>query len=118
MPITAALRDPCGLRVRAHFREVKKKHAPIATNRRSIIASVFRAAARQQPGMACPRARAMYGCDVMVTEDLEPRLLEVTFSPANLAASPAWPVRSEEGNQARREKSTENNTNMVVCNCR
>lgn len=35
----------------------------------------------------------MYGCDVMVTEDLEPRLLEVTFSPANLAASPAWPVR-------------------------
>lgn len=37
----------------------------------------------------------MYGCDVMVTEDLEPRLLEVTFSPAHLAASPAWPVRSE-----------------------
>ena len=25
LPITAALRDPCGQRVRAHFREVKKK---------------------------------------------------------------------------------------------
>ena len=37
----------------------------------------------------------MYDFDVMVTEDLEPRLLEVTFSPANLAASPAWPARSE-----------------------
>ncbi|CAN0108937.1 unnamed protein product, partial [Scytosiphon promiscuus] len=60
---------------------------------RAMILSVFKAAARQQPGMACPRARAIYGCDVMVTEDLEPRLLEVTFSPGNLAASPAWPVR-------------------------
>ena len=53
---------------------------------------MFQAAARQQPGLGCPRARAMYGCDVMVTEDLEPRLLEVTFCPGNLAASPAWPV--------------------------
>ncbi|CAM9909853.1 unnamed protein product, partial [Laminaria digitata] len=63
---------------------------------RSMITSVFKAAARQQPGMTSPRARAMYGCDVMVTEDLEPRLLEVTFSPANLAASPAWPVQQPE----------------------
>lgn len=57
-----------------------------------MILKVFKAAARQQPGLDCPRARAMYGCDVMVTEDLEPRLLEVTFCPGNLAASPAWPV--------------------------
>lgn len=57
-----------------------------------MILSVFKAAARQQPGLGSPRARAMYGCDVMVTKDLEPRLLEVTFCPGNLAASPAWPV--------------------------
>ncbi|CAN0556072.1 unnamed protein product [Ectocarpus sp. 12 AP-2014] len=29
----------------------------------------------------------------MVTAALEPRLLEVTFSPGNLAASPAWTVQ-------------------------
>lgn len=57
-----------------------------------MILSVFRAAARQQPGMRNGSARAMYGCDVMVTAALEPRLLEVTFSPGNLAASPAWTV--------------------------
>lgn len=57
-----------------------------------MILSVFRAAARQQPGMRNGSARAMYGCDVMVTAGLEPRLLEVTFSPGNLAASPAWTV--------------------------
>lgn len=61
--------------------------------RRAMIRSVFEAAARQHPMMASPRARAMYGCDVMVTEDLEPRLLEVTFSPGNLAGSSAWPVK-------------------------
>ncbi|CAN0502167.1 unnamed protein product [Ectocarpus sp. 12 AP-2014] len=60
---------------------------------RAMILSVFRAAARQQPGMRNGSARAMYGCDVMVTAALEPRLLEVTFSPGNLAASPAWTVQ-------------------------
>lgn len=65
-----------------------------------MILSVFQAAARQQPGLSCPRARAMYGCDVMVTEDLEPRLLEVTFCPGNLAGSPAWPVSREEALRA------------------
>lgn len=61
---------------------------------RDMLLAVFAAAARQQPGMACPHARAMYGCDVMISEDLEPRLLEVTFSPGNLAGSSAWPVRA------------------------
>ncbi|CAN0240667.1 unnamed protein product, partial [Discosporangium mesarthrocarpum] len=60
---------------------------------RSMIRSVFLAASRQQPGMSCPHARAVYGCDVMLTGDMQPRLLEVTFSPANLASSPAFPVQ-------------------------
>ncbi|CAM9100823.1 unnamed protein product [Phaeothamnion confervicola] len=43
----------------------------------AIIRAVFVAAARQQPGMASAESRAIYGCDIILTEDLEPRLLEV-----------------------------------------
>ncbi|CAM9649338.1 unnamed protein product, partial [Ectocarpus fasciculatus] len=76
---------------------VSQRHAgatwdDVMAKTRAMILSVFRAAARQQPGMRNGSARAMYGCDVMVTAGLEPRLLEVTFSPGNLAASPAWTV--------------------------
>jgi tubulin--tyrosine ligase-like protein 12 len=33
------------------------------------------------PNEAYRRSRAMYGVDVMITDDFQPKILEVTFSP-------------------------------------
>jgi len=56
---------------------------------RKTCAAVFRAAATQHAGFAETRgARAMYGFDFMLSRDLQPKLLEVTFSPSYLANSP------------------------------
>jgi tubulin--tyrosine ligase-like protein 12 len=45
------------------------------------IKEVLLAAQTQYPAMANFRSRAVYGIDVMITEDFVPKILEFTYSP-------------------------------------
>lgn len=48
---------------------------------RTMIRSVFEAAAIAHPEMHSPTSRAMYGVDVMLDSSFNPKLLEVTYCP-------------------------------------
>lgn len=48
---------------------------------RAMIRAVFEAAAAVHPEMHSPTARAMYGVDVMLDNNLQPKILEVTYCP-------------------------------------
>ncbi|CAI0387820.1 unnamed protein product, partial [Linum tenue] len=48
---------------------------------RMMIKSVFEAAATVQPEMHSPTSRAIYGVDVMLDTNFQPKLLEVTYCP-------------------------------------
>ncbi|EGB06623.1 hypothetical protein AURANDRAFT_65521 [Aureococcus anophagefferens] len=60
---------------------------------RDTLRRVFAAAADQHAGFrdASPTARAAYGCDFLLDEDLKPYLLEITFAPAPLWSSADMP---------------------------
>ncbi|KDP33915.1 hypothetical protein JCGZ_07486 [Jatropha curcas] len=48
---------------------------------KTMIRSLFEAAALVHPEMQSPMSRAMYGVDVMLDSSFEPKLLEVTYCP-------------------------------------
>ncbi|KAM7274477.1 hypothetical protein ACFE04_016343 [Oxalis oulophora] len=48
---------------------------------KTMIRSVFEAAAVVHPEMHSPTSRAMYGVDVMIDSSFQPKLLEVTYCP-------------------------------------
>lgn len=48
---------------------------------RAMIRAVFEAAAAVHPEMHSPTARAIYGVDVMLDNNLQPKILEVTYCP-------------------------------------
>merc|ERR1712098_680340 len=65
-----------------------------------MLRELFHGVSSKQPnGMACKRARALYGCDVILeavegegnsVTKVEPKLLEVTFVPSNSAVNPLF----------------------------
>nr|ATB19768.1 putative tubulin-tyrosine ligase [Juniperus scopulorum] len=48
---------------------------------RAMIRAVFESASALHPEMHCPTARAIYGVDVMIDSEFQPKLLEVTYCP-------------------------------------
>ncbi|XP_057857600.2 uncharacterized protein LOC131066778 isoform X2 [Cryptomeria japonica] len=48
---------------------------------RAMIRAVFESASTLHPEMHCTTARAMYGVDVMIDSEFQPKLLEVTYCP-------------------------------------
>nr|ATB19771.1 putative tubulin-tyrosine ligase [Callitropsis vietnamensis] len=48
---------------------------------RVMIRAVFESASALHPEMHCPTARAIYGVDVMIDSEFQPKLLEVTYCP-------------------------------------
>ncbi|KAJ7296034.1 hypothetical protein O6H91_Y148000, partial [Diphasiastrum complanatum] len=48
---------------------------------RVMLRSIFEAAPALYPKMHCPKARAIYGVDVMLDNSFQPKLLEVTYCP-------------------------------------
>ncbi|GBG72467.1 hypothetical protein CBR_g12041 [Chara braunii] len=65
--------------------EFEKEHgvswADIDERVKAMFREVFEGAAMVQPDMHCEYARAIYGCDVMLDENMQPKLLEVTYCP-------------------------------------
>nr|GLL20714.1 tubulin--tyrosine ligase-like protein 12 [Ipomoea trifida] len=61
--------------------EHKVKWMDIHSRVRSMIRSVFESAASVHPEMHHPKSRAMYGVDVMLDSNFQPKLLEVTYCP-------------------------------------
>ncbi|GAQ82856.1 Putative tubulin-tyrosine ligase [Klebsormidium nitens] len=53
---------------------------------RAMLREVFEGAARVHPEMHDPHARAMYGVDVMLDSDMQPKLLEITYCPDTMRA--------------------------------
>jgi hypothetical protein len=51
--------------------------AAIHARIKAMLRAVFEGAARVHPKMHDPRARAMYGVDVMLDQEMQPKLLEV-----------------------------------------
>ncbi|KAG9151061.1 hypothetical protein Leryth_002641 [Lithospermum erythrorhizon] len=66
-------------------REFEKEHQvewmDIHMRVKRMIRSVFESATAVHPEMHSPKSRAMYGVDVMLTNDFQPKLLEVTYCP-------------------------------------
>nr|GMC58963.1 tubulin--tyrosine ligase-like protein 12 [Ipomoea batatas] len=61
--------------------EHKVKWMDIHSRVRSMIRSVFESAASVHPEMHHSKSRAMYGVDVMLDSNFQPKLLEVTYCP-------------------------------------
>eukprot|EP00271_Cylindrocystis_brebissonii_P001248 TRINITY_DN11574_c0_g1_i2.p1 TRINITY_DN11574_c0_g1~~TRINITY_DN11574_c0_g1_i2.p1 ORF type:complete len:348 (+),score=61.60 TRINITY_DN11574_c0_g1_i2:84-1127(+) len=67
--------------VRSFEEEHHVEWSAIEERIRAMLRQLFSAAAALHPEMRSKRARAIYGVDVMLTEDMQPKLLEVTYSP-------------------------------------
>ncbi|KAM3693701.1 hypothetical protein ACJW31_07G003500 [Castanea mollissima] len=61
--------------------EHQVKWSEIHLRVRTMIRSVFEAAAAVHPDMHSPKSRAIYGVDVMLDTSFQPKLLEVTYCP-------------------------------------
>ncbi|KEH37583.1 putative tubulin-tyrosine ligase/Tubulin polyglutamylase, leucine-rich repeat domain, L [Medicago truncatula] len=67
--------------VREFEEEHQVKWLDIHARVRTMIRSVFEAAAVAHPEMHSPTSRAIYGVDVMLDSSFQPKLLEVTYCP-------------------------------------
>ncbi|KAJ7955985.1 Tubulin--tyrosine ligase-like protein 12 [Quillaja saponaria] len=67
--------------VREFEQEHQVKWYDIHLRVRTMIRSVFEAAAVTHPEMHSPTSRAIYGVDVMLDRDFQPKILEVTYCP-------------------------------------
>ncbi|CAN1220443.1 Tubulin--tyrosine ligase-like protein 12 [Linum perenne] len=67
--------------VREYEQEHTVKWSDIHERVKGMLRSVFEAAAIVHPEMQSPTSRAMYGVDVMIDSQFQPKLLEVTYCP-------------------------------------
>lgn len=60
---------------------------------KKMLRNTFVAAGIKFPGMHSEKSRAIYGIDVMIdSENMEPKLLEITFSPDCKRACQYYPT--------------------------
>ena len=64
---------------------------PIYNSLKQSVKLIFLAAAKDCPQMTDPYSRAVYGLDVMISEDQQPQVLEINFSPDCERACKFWP---------------------------